>query len=171
VTRRDLPPRIEIGGIARAHGIRGEVVIVTHDPDSQTLAEVEHVYVDGAPRRVLAARATHRGWLVLLEGVPTRTDAEALRGRPVEVDRADLHLEEGDVLLHDLVGCAVRKADGAPWGVIAAIDRVPLQDLLVIHDGGVERMLPLVDVFVKDIDLDARVVTVDPPDDLPEYRL
>ncbi len=173
MTRRDLPPRIEIGGIARAHGIRGEVVIVTHDPDSQTLAEVEHVYVDGAPRRVLAARATHRGWLVLLEGVPTRTDAEALRGRPVEVDRADLHLEEGDVLLHDLVGCAVRKVDGTPWGVIAAIDAVPggLQDRLVIHDGGVERMLPLVDAFVKAIDLDEGVVTVDPPEGLPEWPL
>ena len=31
-------------------------------------------------------------------------------------------------------------------------------------------MLPLVDVFVKDIDLDARVVTVDPPEGLPESR-
>jgi 16S rRNA processing protein RimM len=120
---------------------------------------------------VLAARGTSRGWLVLLEGVATRTEAEALRGRPVEVDRADLELEEGDVLLHDLVGCAVRKVDGSPWGVIAAVDPVPLQDLLVIHDGDVERLLPLVDVFVKDIDLDARVVIVDPPDDLPESRL
>jgi len=176
VTRPDAPARIEIGGVARAHGLRGEVVIVTHDPASATLGRVEHVYLDGldgAPRRVLAARGTHRGWLVLLEGVATRTEAEALRGRPVEVDRADLDLEEGDVLLHDLVGCAVRLVDGRPWGVIAEIDTVPggLQDRLVIHDGGVERMLPLVDVFVKDIDLDARVVTVDPPEGLPESRL
>ncbi len=170
MTRRDLPPRIEIGGIARAHGIRGEVVIVTHDPASETLGEVERIYLDGAPRRVLAARPTHRGWLVLLEGVATRTEAEALRGRPVEVDRGDLHLAEDDVLLHDLVGCAVRLVDGTPWGTIAAIDSVPggLQDRLVIHDGGVERMLPLVDAFVKAIDLDAGVVTVDPPEGLPE---
>ena len=173
MTGRDAPSRIEIGGIARAHGIRGEVVIVTHDPDSETLAEVERVYIDGAPRRVLAARGTHRGWLVLLEGVATRTEAEALRGRPVEVDRADLHLAEDDVLLQDLVGCAVRRVDGTPWGVVAAIDWVPggLQDRLVIHDGNVERMLPLVDVFVKDIDLEARVVTVDPPEGLPESPL
>lgn len=164
------PARIEIGGIARAHGIRGEVVIVTHDPDSETLADIEVVYIDGSPRRVLAARGTHRGWLVALEGVDTRNDAEALRGRPVEVDRADLDLEEGDILLHDLVGCAVRLADGTPWGVIAAIDPSPLQDRLVIHDGDTERMLPLVDNFVKDIDLEARVVTVDPPEGLPESR-
>ena len=31
-----------------------------------------------------------------------------------------------------------------------------MQDLLVIHDGDIERLLPLVDVFVTDIDLDAR---------------
>ena len=170
---RDAPPRIEIGGVARAHGIRGEVVIVTHDPASETLASVERVYLGGTPYKVLAARGTHRGWLVLLEGVATRNDAEALRGRVVEVDRADLDLGEGDILLADLVGCAVRLVDGRPWGVIAEIDSVPggLQDRLVIHDGGVERMLPLVDVFVKDIDLDARVVTVDPPEGLPESRL
>lgn len=172
MTPRDALPRIEIGGIARAHGIRGEVVIVTHDPESRTLASVQQIYIDGAPRRILAARGTQRGWLVLLEGVPTRNDAEALRGRPVEVDRADLALGEGDVLLHDLVGCAVRKVDGTPWGVVAAIDAVPggLQDRLVIHDGDIERMLPLVDVFVKDIDLDARAITVDPPEGLPESR-
>jgi 16S rRNA processing protein RimM len=172
MTSPGAPPRIEIGGIARAHGIRGEVVIVTHDPGSQTLADVEQIYIDGAPRRILAARGTHRGWLVLLEGVATRNDAEALRGRSVEVDRADLELGEGDVLLHDLVGCAVRKVDGSPWGVVAAIDTVPggLQDRLVIHDGDVERMLPLVDVFVTDIDLGARVITVDPPEGLPESR-
>jgi 16S rRNA processing protein RimM len=172
MTRRDAPPRIEIGGIARAHGIRGEVVIVTHDPDSETLAEVERIYLDGVPRRILAARGTHRGWLVLLDGVATRNEAEALRGRRVEVDRDDLHLAAGDILLHDLVGCAVRLVDGTPWGVIAEIESVAggLQDRLIIHDGDVERMLPLVDVFVKNIDLDARVVTVDPPEGLPESR-
>jgi len=170
MTEGGEPPRIEIGGVARAHGIRGEVVIVTHDPASETLGRVERIYVGGAPRRVLAARSTHRGWLVLLDGVATRTEAEALRGRPVEVDRADLALEDGDILLHDLVGCAVRLVDGTPWGVIAEVESVAggLQDRLVIHDGGIERMLPLVDAFVKDIDLDARVVTVDPPEGLPE---
>jgi ribosomal 30S subunit maturation factor RimM len=40
----------------------------------------------------------------------------------------------------------------------------------VIHDGDVERLLPIVDAFVTGIDLEAGVVTVDPPDDLPENR-
>ena len=162
-------PRIEIGGIARAHGIRGEVVIVTHDPASQVLGEIEVVWIGGAERRIAGARSTHRGWLVQLEGVATRNDAEALRGQAVEVDRGALELADDEILLGDLVGCQVVRRDGAPWGTIAAVES-GMQDLLVIHDGEIERLLPLVDEFVTDIDLDSGVVTVDPPEGLPESR-
>jgi 16S rRNA processing protein RimM len=161
--------RIEIGRVARAHGIRGEVVIVTHDAESEVLGRIEALWLGGTERRVLAARDTQRGWLIQLEGIATRNDAEALRGQAVEVDRATLELDEDDILLGDLVGCQVRLVDGTPWGTIAAVE-AGLQDRLVIHDGELERMLPLVDEFVRDIDLEAGVVTVDPPEGLPVHR-
>jgi len=162
--------RIEIGGIARAHGIRGEVVIVTHDPDSATLGSVDKIYVGGVERKVVQARDTQRGWLVVLDGIATRTEAEALRGQPVEVERDALELDPEDVLLDDLVNCEVRLPDGTPWGTIAEIMIGQHQDLLVIHDGETERLLPLVDEFVTQIDLDAGVVTVNPPEELPESK-
>jgi 16S rRNA processing protein RimM len=162
-------PRIEIGRIARAHGIRGEVVIVTHDPESKIVGEVETLWIGGSERRVTGARGTHRGWLVHLEGVATRNDAEALRGQLVEVDRSVLELGDDEVLLADLVGCRVVRTDGTAWGTIAAIEG-SMQDLLVIHDGDIERLLPLVDEFVTHIDLDNGVVTVDPPEGLPESK-
>jgi 16S rRNA processing protein RimM len=162
---------IEIGGVARAHGIKGEVVIVTHDRDSDTLGNVDTIYIAGVPRKIAHVRGTQRGWLVSLEGVATRTEAELLRGQTVAVERDALALDDEDVLLADLVGCAVRRVDGTPWGEIAAVDVGPMQDRLVIRDGDVERMLPLVDVFVASIDLQRRVVTVDPPEDLPELRI
>ena len=164
-----MKPRVEIGGIARAHGIRGEVVIVTHDPDSETLGQVAEVWVDGALRSITSARPTHRGWLVLFDGVTTRNDAEALRGKQIEVDRAALELDDDDILLDDLVGCRVVLRDGTAWGSVAAVD-AGVQDLLVIHDGDIERLLPLVDAFVVAIDLAAGTVTVDPPEGLPENR-
>jgi 16S rRNA processing protein RimM len=162
-------PRIEIGRIARAHGIRGEVVIVTHDPASDVIADLETLWVAGVERRVIEARGTHRGWLVQFEGVATRNDAEALRGQTIEVDRTALALGDDDILLGDLVGCQVKLVDGTPWGTIYSVDS-GMQDLLVIHDGELERLLPLVDEFVKTIDLAAGVVTVDPPDGLPTHR-
>jgi 16S rRNA processing protein RimM len=162
-------PRIEIGRIARAHAIHGEVVIVTHDPESELLGELDAVWVGGVQRRVLEARDTHRGWLVRFEGIATRNDAELLRGQAVEVDRAALELDDSDVLLEDLIGCRVVLPDGTGWGTIAEIQG-GMQDLLVIHDGELERLLPLVDEFVTGIDLEAGVVTVDPPEGLPEHK-
>ena len=162
--------KVEIGGIARAHGIRGEVVIVTHDPEDETLGTVDAIYVGGTLRKIAGARSTQRGWLIALDGVATRNDAEALRGQVVEVDREALGLADDDILLADLVGCAVRRTDGAAWGTIAAVEPGAYQDLLVIHDGDVERLLPLVDAFVTEIDVTGKVVTVDPPDGLPESK-
>ena len=163
--------RIEIGGIARAHGIKGEVVVITHDPDSETLGKIASIWIDGTEYALKQARDTHRGWLVLLDGITTRNDAERLKGKPVEVERSALELEEEDVILDDLIGCEVRLPDGSPWGTVAAVDASnPHQDLLVIHDGEIERLLPLVEQFVTDIDLDAAVVTVDPPEGLPTSK-
>lgn len=162
-------PRIEIGRITRVHGIRGEVVITTHDPESDLLDQLTTLWIGGVVREVTGARSTPRGWLVQLAGVATRNDAEALRGQVVEVDRELLEIDDDEVLLDDLIGCRVQRVDGTPWGTIAAIEG-GMQDRLVIHDGDIERQLPLVDEFVTGIDLEAGVVTVDPPDGLPEHK-
>ncbi|MBL9016386.1 MAG: 16S rRNA processing protein RimM [Myxococcales bacterium] len=164
-------PRLEIGGIARAHGIKGEVVVHTHDPDSEILGELESIYVGGVEKKIVEARPSQKGWLVLFEGITTRTEAEHLRGQVVEVDRELLELADGEVLLDDLVGCKVVTIDGTPWGTVAGIELSPAQEILVIHDGEVERMLPLVDQFVTNIDIAAGVVTVDPPEGLPESKV
>ncbi len=144
---------------------------MTHDPDSETLGDIETIWVGGVARKITKARDTHRGWLVALEGILTRNDAETLKGLPVEVDRAQLALEDDDILLADLIGCEVHRLDGTPWGTIAAVEANEHQDLLVIHAGDVERLLPLVDEFVTSIDLAAKIVTVDPPEGLPENKL
>lgn len=161
--------RIEIGGIARAHGIRGEVAIFTHDPDSTVLERAESIWIDGTEHRVVEARSTPKGWLVALAGLETRNEAEALRGQVVEVARETLELEDGDVLLHDLIGLKVQ-AEGQPWGEIANVE-ADFQDRLVIHHDGQEYLLPLVDELVTNIDLEAGVVTVVIPEGLPSIPI
>lgn len=162
--------RIEIGGVARAHGIAGEIVVVTHDPESTVLESAAELWLAGHGHRILRARGTQRGWLVLLEGITTRTQAEALRGATVEVARELVPLEPGEFLLDDLIGCQVVLADGRPWGVVAGIE-LDFQDRMVIHDGGMERLLPVVPECVVEVDLEAGKVVVDPPEGIPEMRI
>jgi 16S rRNA processing protein RimM len=169
--------RVEIGGVARAHGLRGEIVIITHDPRSKTLAEVRSVFLDDKPFEIESVRDTQRGWLTVIQGVSTRTEAEQFAGRIVSVAREDLALGSDDVLLDDMIGCETLLPDGSTWGLIVEID-LGFQDRMIIverrvsGDGAVsyiERMLPIVDQFVLNVDIDAGVVKIDPPNGMPEH--
>lgn len=160
---------IEIGYVARAHGIRGEIVVGLHNPASTALAEVSELVVGGTPYAVESVRPGNHGPLVALAGVADRTAAEALRGRPVAVPRA-LVAEDDDVLLDELVGFEVRLPDGTPWGRVVALE-LGAQDRLVIHDDQVERLLPAVDELIVEIDVDARVIVADPPAGWPSTPL
>jgi 16S rRNA processing protein RimM len=160
--------KIEIGVVSKAHGIRGEVVVVLHDPESTALDAVETVYVGGVARVVVQARNTGGAYLLAVEGITDRDVAATLRGAVVEVDRDELALDDDEVLLTDLVGCRCVLPDGTPWGEITRVELGDLQDRLVVRDGDIERQLPVVDAFIAGVDLEARVVTVTPPEGLPE---
>lgn len=164
---RARSPVLEIGYVARPHGVRGELRVVTHDPESTTLLDVDEIEIDRVPYRVEQARQVEGAFLLRLAGVGDRNRADTLRGKRVAVDRELIPLEEGEVFLADLVGCAVVREDGSPYGTIAAVE-TGVQDRLVIHDGDVERLLPLVPEFVIDVDLEEGRVVVAPPEDLPE---
>ncbi|WP_428267482.1 ribosome maturation factor RimM [Haliangium sp.] len=160
---------IDIGYVARPHGVRGALRVVTHHPESTSLLEVDELYLGRRRYRITSARPVQGAVLVELDGLRDRTRAESLRGRAVAVARDAIELDEGELLLADLVGCAVVLPDGSAYGTIAGVEVGP-QDRLVIHDGPIERLLPLVPEFVVDIDLDAERVVVAPPEGLPESR-
>ena len=161
-------PRIEIGFVARAHGIRGEVVMMTHDPDSTVLMDVESIWVGDVSFAIAKARRANQGFLIALKGVDDRNRAETFKGKAVEIDRELLELDEDDVLLDDMLGCRVVLADGTDWGVVHAVENGAMQDRLIIHHNGREKMLPLVDAFVTGIDIEQGVIIVDPPEGLPD---
>lgn len=161
---------VEIGFVARPHGVRGELRVATHDPDSTILLEVDALQLGDATYELARAKAiggARAYFLIKLRGVDDREAADALRGCAICVTRDALPLLEGEFLLADLVGCLVFREDGAPYGSVAAVDAGP-QDRLVIHDGAVERLLPLVPELVLEVDLEARRIVVAPPEGLPE---
>jgi 16S rRNA processing protein RimM len=160
---------VEVGLVARPHGVRGELRVVLHNPDSDVLERAQVVYIDGVPHSVESARPVAGAVLLALAGILDRDQADGLRGRPVSVGRADIRLDEGEVLVADLVGCAAVLADGTPWGEIAAVEPGP-QWRLVVRAGEREWLLPLVPEFLLEVDRVARRVVLAPPEDLPESK-
>jgi 16S rRNA processing protein RimM len=167
-----------VGGVAKAHGIRGEIRIVSHAESPSLFGRVPALFLrDGSrPPRSFGVRSwrEHQGdVLLILEGIDDRDKAEALRGREVLVREEDLpDLDEGEHYLYQMLGCRVILEDGTEVGVLENFFENGDQDTWIIVNGaGTEILLPAVPEFVLDVDLDAEVITIDPPEGLLDLYL
>jgi len=98
---------------------------------------------------------------VALEGVADRDAAEALRGRRVLVETAELEvLPEGEYYGYQLVGCRIEGQDGAPIGTLREIWETGGPDLLVVEgEGGREHLLPA--ALLREVDVEGRRAVVE----------
>ena len=158
--------RVEVGVVTRPHGVRGELRVVLHQPDSTALLEAAVVWIDGERHEVVKARAVKDAILLKVAAIDDRDAAGELRGAPVEVDREAIDVGPDEILLADLVGCEVLTEAGERWGEVTRVETGP-QDRLVIDDDGRERQLPFVSEFIREVDLEGRRIVIDPPEGLP----
>src|SRR6267143_7142374 len=127
---------LPVGRIARAHGLRGRIVLVPYNAESDALTQVSALWLrtgEGEPRRYEVARAERaaQGYLVALRGIDDRDAADALRGNEALVERASLPAPaEGEVYAADLLGYAVCDQSGAPRGEVAGVETAGRQELL-----------------------------------------
>ncbi len=173
-------PLLELGYVARAHSLKGEVAVRTFDPGSETLDYVERVLVrlrSGEERvlKVEGVRPTPKENLVSFEGVDSREDAEALVGSTVLVYREDLEPPgEGEYFLGDLMGLAAVDEAGNPLGKVAEIWETGEVPNLVIRGGkGAELIVPFADEFVPTVDMAAGRLVIRPPEyieDTPDEK-
>jgi len=100
--------------------------------------------------------------ILRVEGVADRDAAEALRGEPLLVPRAEAPpLAEGEFWARDLEGAAVR--DGArEVGVVRRLIGLPSCEALeVARPGAPDLLVPLVRDAVRSVDVAARRIDVD----------
>jgi 16S rRNA processing protein RimM len=161
---------VTVGRIGRPHGIHGEVTVEvrTDEPDERFVVGAE-VLVGGSPRFIESAHWHGNRLLLRFPGVDDRTAAEALRNTLIEVERPeDAKPDEPDAFYDSaLRGCAVRDVDGNDVGVIRDVVHLPGQDLLAVKTpDDREILVPFVGEIVPEVDIAARVVTIDPPSGL-----
>src|SRR4051812_7127974 len=150
--------RLEIGRVAKAHGLRGEVVIVpiTNQPDRFEAGA--QVWCNDAPMVIETSRPHQGGFLVRFAGVDDRNAADLLRGATVSAEPTGVAVP-GEVWVHEVIGAEVRDRAGRTLGRVVAVEANPAHDLLVLDDGP---LIPM--VFV--VEHDAGTVIVDLPEGL-----
>lgn len=177
-THRDQPAAtIELGVVAKPHGVRGRVKIWLHNPGSTALDDRGELILeqDGQHRTLgftIIAEAAKGALLVQLEGVTTMEGAQALRGAKVLLPREALEPPDDDEYLYlDLVGCQVLDEADRPLGHVREVFEAGASDILVVQGDGEERMIPLLDPWIQDVDLEAKVIRVRDADQWEPYTV
>lgn len=161
-----------MGRIVGTHGIAGSLKLMSY-AESLSVFETGRTLVarsatgSEAVYEIAWARAQGRSTLLGLKGVADRSQAEALIGCDVFLDKAALpKLENGVYYWDDLIGIEVVSSDGVPLGRIESIFQTGSNDVYVIKQGDRELLLPALRSVIKSIDLGARRMEVEVPEGL-----
>jgi 16S rRNA processing protein RimM len=136
----DGPQRLEVGRVAKVHGLQGEVVVsLVSDYPEVRLAPGSHLWAGAEELEVEAARAHQGRWLVRFAGVGDRTAAQRLAGRTLTAEG----LEDPDALwVHELIGSqVVEEGSAVERGHVVAVVANPAHELLELDTGA---LVPIV---------------------------
>jgi 16S rRNA processing protein RimM len=161
---------IQVGRVAGAFGVRGEVRITSFTAEPLALMDYRTLLrEDGSPALTLTAGRVAKGGVVArAQEVATRDQAEALRGLKLYIPRDRLPApDEDEFYVADLVGLAVETAAGEPLGHVRAVQDFGAGDLLEIQPSeGPSWYLPFTLAAVPEVRIAERTVIAVKPDEV-----
>jgi 16S rRNA processing protein RimM len=150
---------VEAGRIVNTHGVKGEVKIEVWLDSPAFFKKFKRLYLDGEEKKILSAREYKRFLIARLEGVDDLNAAMALKGRTVEVLRADAPLKKGEFFVQDIIGFTVIDEQGNTVGVMTGAEETPASMLYVVK-GETEHLIPAVPAFILGVDADREQIRV-----------
>lgn len=160
--------RLVVGHIARAHGIRGDVVAKFYSDDPHRFGPGDELMTDpgGESLLIVRARPMKGGHLVTFEGSEDRNRAEALRGQRLTIPaNARRTLADDEYWPEDLAGLEVRNEGGIAIGKVVKVVLGDAQDRLLVESlDGTQADVPFVDEFVPTLAIaDGYLVVIEIP--------
>ncbi len=157
-----------VGEIVRPHGLAGAVKVRVTTDDPQRFSLLEEVKLERGGQllgeyRLERVQIGNGEVFVKFHSVDDRNQAEALRGASVMIPREARVPAPADHYYHfEVIGLPVYTAAGEPLGEIVSIETFPAHDVWVIRHGERERLVPAVEAFIKEVDVQNRRVVIAP---------
>ena len=150
---------VEAGKIVNTHGVTGEVKIEVWLDSPAFFKTFKRLFINGAEKRVLSAREHKQFIIARLEGVEDLNAAMALKGKTVEILRADARMKDGEFFVQDILGFTVVDEDGHTVGKLVDAFETPASMLYVVR-GESEHLIPAVREFILGIDAEKEEIRV-----------
>jgi 16S rRNA processing protein RimM len=161
-----------VGRVARAHGIRGQVIVnLETDFPGERFQPGAELFIRRAgriePIQITTVRFQQDRPVIGIEGVEDMNGAAALAGSElrVPVDRLTA-LPRDTYYRHDLVGCVVETRDGRRLGEVSGVEGTLGGSRLVVDTSSGEVLVPMAAEICTTVDPAGKRIVIEPPEGL-----
>ena len=147
---------VEAGEIVSTHGVRGEVKVLPWLDCPEMLCEFDRCRIEGKDYKIDQCRVQKTCNLVKLSGIDTMEDAQAMRGKTIELYRDDI--DDEVIFAAELIGVEVF-SEGEKIGKIVDVLDYPGNSVYVVK-GQHEYMIPAVSAFILETNMEENTMQV-----------
>jgi 16S rRNA processing protein RimM len=127
----------------------GAVVMIGVDDDNAITCKIDEIVV------------RQKNVLIKFEGINDRTSAEKIKNFFLFTKNQALkRLPKGRWYVHDIIGCEVVSENGENLGIVNAVFTQRFQDVWEVRYENKTVLIPVVNEFIKHVDLRKKVITV-----------
>ncbi|HHX77584.1 MAG TPA: 16S rRNA processing protein RimM [Firmicutes bacterium] len=162
---------VSLGKVTSPHGVKGIVKVFPYFDFPERMASLNKVVIEGKEYFLKNRSRLKQFWLLELEGVNSREDAEKLAGKEITVPKTQrFPLPQDAYYIDDIIGMNVYEESGRMLGKIEAIKKTRANDIYIIktvdEDLPGELYFPALRQFVKHISLEEKKMVVIMPEGL-----
>ena len=128
--------QLVVGRLGAVYGIRGWLKIHSFTDIPESIFDYGPWLIDqrGNPIEIKVEKFKQhgKGWIVKLEGIDVREEAQLLTGAEISVASAQLPELNDEFYWHDLIGCKVVSLQGYDFGQVSDLMETGSNDVLLV---------------------------------------
>ncbi|MBE6533660.1 MAG: 16S rRNA processing protein RimM [Ruminococcaceae bacterium] len=153
---------IECGKIINTHGCKGGLKIEPWCNSAEDFTALKSLYIKNKNEFIkynVTKSSVFKQFVILeLKEIDDMDKAIALKNITLYADREDFSLEDGEYFLTDIIGLDVIDAEnGKIYGKVSDIINRGASDIYVVDTPNGERMIPAVEEFIVEIDINCGI--------------
>lgn len=155
-----------IGEITKPQGVRGELRMRSYSDDAKNLLSIKKIYTKSQNEysciQVESIKAHGDFFIIKLQNINSRDDAEKLRGTEIYIDRENASpLKNGEFYISDAIGAEVQNSKGEKIGILKDILTEYQRYVYVLNTPDGDIMFPAIpEVFLHE-NLEDGLLTLD----------
>jgi 16S rRNA processing protein RimM len=168
----EKPEHIVVGKFGRPRGVSGDIYIHPTTDNPRRFSKLKTVFAVYDDRREKVSLSKiyflDNRPVVHVEGFDSREAVKVLTNASIEIEMAQAEpLPKGSYYQFDLIGCKVVGADGTDYGTLEEVLFYPAGDVYrIVSEKYEDILLPAIDRFVIEVDIERKSITIDPPEGL-----